>query len=132
MRMPLKAIEFAALGGTNFSQLELLRSTKGDQRNFNDFAYVGHTADEMVLHAKQKLAELEDQALCREFIISGGVRSCLQGFELVQKLGGNSVYGQAKAFLDHADGPYEKLQEFVRSQAQGLAMANAFLSLKVN
>jgi L-lactate dehydrogenase (FMN-dependent) and related alpha-hydroxy acid dehydrogenases len=48
MQLPIKAIEFAAHGGTNFSKLELLRHNIQKQIIFEQIAHIGHSAYEMV------------------------------------------------------------------------------------
>lgn len=130
MKLPLAAIEFSAFGGTNFSQLELLRSINPLKEATKELALVGHTADEMIKMATNLVEKLGTSAMCREFIISGGVQSFLHGHYLTQKLGGNCLYGQAKAFLEHARGDYKELQTWVQGQIDGLAMAHTFLTIK--
>jgi isopentenyl-diphosphate delta-isomerase len=86
--MPIAAIEFGAYGGTNFSQLESLRSN--ESMDFKKpFSQVGQTANEMV-------EILNTLPLGRkEFIISGGIQSVLDGYALKMKLKGPSVIGMA-------------------------------------
>jgi len=126
IKLPLAAIDFAALGGTNFSKLEFLRSGKGPR----EMALIGHTNEEMIEMAKIILPELGEKALCRNFIISGGVQNFLHGFYLKKSLGQTCVIGQAKAFLEHARGDYESLRQFVSDQVQGYALAETYLTLK--
>jgi isopentenyl-diphosphate delta-isomerase len=126
IKLPLAAIDFAAFGGTNFSKLEILREGKGQL----EMAHIGHTNDEMIKMAKNILPVLGDDALCRNFIISGGVQNFLHGFYLKESFGENCVIGQAKAFLEHAWGDYETLRQFVSSQIEGYTMAENYLTLK--
>ena len=42
----------------------------------------------------------------------------------------SSIYGQASAFLRHAQDDYEQLQTYVRSQEKGLVLARHFLTVK--
>ncbi|MFZ8932343.1 MAG: isopentenyl-diphosphate delta-isomerase, partial [Bacteriovoracaceae bacterium] len=93
MKLPLEAIDFGAFGGTNFSYLEQLRSSKGLNDNM---CLVGHTADEMVKIVLDLKKDLGTNARCTSFIISGGIEDYLQGFYLTQRLGMPSIYGQAK------------------------------------
>lgn len=130
MKLPFAAIEFSAFGGTNFSILELLRSKNSLKEASKELALVGHTADEMVDMASKLVLKLGTDALCREFVISGGIKSFLDGHYLTQKLGEGCLYGQAKAFLEHARGEYEDLQSWVKGQIDGLAMAHTFLTIK--
>jgi isopentenyl-diphosphate delta-isomerase len=129
-QLPLEAIDFAANGGTNFAKLELLRSDETKQLIYGQLANVGHSAEEMVEITNGILAELGDKALCKQVIISGGVRTFLDGYYLINKLQTNCVYGQASAFLKHARGSYEELYDYVNAQVEGLELANAFLKVR--
>jgi isopentenyl-diphosphate delta-isomerase len=71
---------------------------------------------------------LGTEAICQQFIISGGVKDFLHGHHLMNKLKGVCVYGQAHAFLIHAANSYEDLQSFINSQLDGLKMAKAYLT----
>ncbi len=137
IQLPLAAIEFGAFGGTNFSFLEMLRSVDKDhceglsfENPFEPMAYVGHCAEEMVSEVNTILEKLGPLALCREFIVSGGISSFLHGFSLVQSLSAKAVYGQAHALLTHANGDYEKLRAYVKSQLLGLELASRYLTLR--
>lgn len=127
LELPLEAIDFAAMGGTNFSKLELFRNT--DKAPFSKLALVGHSANEMVEMTNELLASNIDIE-CRQIIISGGVSDFLDGYYLTQKINTVAIYGQASAFLQHARGSYEELQQYIQGQAEGLAIANAFLKIK--
>lgn len=129
-KLPIEAVDFAASGGTNFAKLELLRSEPSQQIIFEQIARLGHSAAEMVQMSNAIQAELGDQMLCKQVIISGGVRNFLDGYYLTQKLQINSIYGQASAFLKHARGEYEDLRQYVLAQVRGLELANAFLKVK--
>ncbi len=129
-QLPLQAVDFAASGGTNFAKLELLRSNKIKQELFTQLAHVGHSAEEMVAMTNQIKVELGDKMKCREVIISGGIKTFLDGYFLINKLNMNCVYGQASGFLKHARGSYDELYDYVNSQIQGLEMAYAFLKIK--
>ncbi len=129
-QLPLAAIDFAASGGTNFAMLELLRSDKTKQETFEQLAYIGHSAVDMVEMSNQIITELGDKLRCKQVIISGGVSGFLDGHYLINKLALPSIYGQASAFLKHARGDYEDLQKYVASQIQGLTLANAFLKVR--
>jgi len=128
--LPIEAVEFAAIGGTNFAKLELTRGSENDTNLYENLAYIGHTATEMVGFANTILAHLGNKALCKQVILSGGVKDFLDGHYLLQKIDCSAVYGQASAFLKHAIGTYEELEHFVQKQLQGLALAKAFLKVK--
>ncbi|MCP3929380.1 MAG: type 2 isopentenyl-diphosphate Delta-isomerase [Bacteroidetes bacterium] len=129
-QLPLQAIEFAAYGGTNFSRLELLRNKPVRQQIYGQLAFVGHTAEEMMEFSNQLISELGEKRKVQEVIISGGVRSFLDGYYLINKLALSCVYGQASAFLKHARGNYEELFKYVSAQVEGLELANAFLKVR--
>lgn len=131
LQLPLAAIEFAAAGGTNFAKLELLRSDPVKQEIFGKIAAVGHSAEEMLGWINQIVSELGIHEIkTKHLIISGGVSDFLDGYYLTQKSVLPAVYGQASSFLRHARGDYEVLQQYVRSQVEGLALANAFLKVR--
>lgn len=127
-KLPLAAIEFAAFGGTNFAKLEGLRSNNKHKDATYPMALVGHTAEEMIDFVSNNKELLGTEAICQQFIISGGVKDFLHGHHLMNKLKGVCVYGQAHAFLIHAANSYEDLQSFINSQLDGLKMAKAYLT----
>ena len=132
LRMPIKAIEFAAFGGTNFSKLEILRS-KEKTNFYNPLAYVGHHAQGMVDTLGQEMEKLGKKARTREFIISGGVNHFLDGHYLMLKMKPYSkacVYGQAGEMLRHAQVSEKELRHYVKAQLEGLKVARAFLELR--
>lgn len=128
MKLPLRAIDFGAVGGTNFALLELLR-TEHKTSAHEPLVYLGHTAEEMVDFVNAILADGGD-LLCKDFIISGGVKNYLDGYYLINKLKTTSVYGQASAFLHPALESYEALQSHVEAQKSGLLLAKNMLTLK--
>ncbi|MCB9251006.1 MAG: type 2 isopentenyl-diphosphate Delta-isomerase [Flavobacteriales bacterium] len=129
MKMPLVAIDFGAHGGTNFAMLELFRGDEQRREVFEPLTNIGHSAAEMILMVNEIL-EGSNTFNCREFIISGGVKSFLDGYYLSQNLNANSIYGQASAFLKHAMESFELLDEYVASQVSGLALCEQFLKVK--
>ncbi len=130
MQLPLEAIEFAANGGTNFAKLELLRSNEQKKEVYNMLALVGHSAEDMVNICNTLLEELQEKALCQQYIISGGVKNFLDGYYLINKLNANCVFGQASSFLKYARADYETLYRYVDTQIQGLELANAYLKVR--
>ena len=129
MRLPIEAIEFAAFGGTNFSKIEMMRSEDEIRDNFYPLAAIGHTAEEMV-EVVNKAVGSNQEINCRQIIISGGIKTFLDGYYLINKIQLPAIYGQASAFLRYAQGPYDHLQEFVKSQVDGLKLAGAYLKIK--
>jgi isopentenyl-diphosphate Delta-isomerase len=129
LELPLLAIEFGAFGGTNFALLELLRSENNTEKQADPLAYIGHTADEMLSFAAQITANPSTQVHTQHLIISGGIKSYLHGYRLVQQSPLPAVYAMASGFLAHARGDYAHLQAFVKTQVEGLAMARAVVDL---
>lgn len=129
-QLPLAAIDFAALGGTNFSKVELLRSSEIQQELNGPLVNIGHTAEEMVLFTNQIVDELGDKRKCNQVIISGGIQNFLDGYYLTQKIKIPAVYGQASPFLKYALNSYDALKEFVDGQINGLRIASSMLRLR--
>ncbi len=133
MERPISVFEFGAFGGTNFSKLEKMRGhdSSGSQ-NAMDLSFVGHSAFEMVTLINEWLSDNRENNNIElpGIIISGGVRSYLQGHYLMESLKAPAVYGMAMPFLAHAAIGYEELENFVRSELKGLKMAQQFLKIR--
>ena len=71
-----------------------------------------------------------NEVLCREFIISGGVRDFLDGYYWMNKLQASAVYGQASGFLKYAAISQEALDAYIESQVRGLQLAHTYLKVK--
>lgn len=130
LQLPIAALDFGAYGGTNFAKLEMLRSNNAEGSVFNELAYIGHTAEEMVAFVNQAAATLGNDLKCREVIISGGVKNFLDGYYLTQKLNLNSIYAQGSGFLKYAQTGYAELKTYIESQRDGLILCNNFLKVK--
>ncbi len=122
LELPIAGIEFGAYGGTNFSKLEGLRGEVSEEKL--KFTQVGHTADEMV----EILNALPTRK--KEFIISGGVRSVLDGFALKQKMKSNALIGMAASFLGPAMESEAALEDYFLNAREALMTAKGLLSLK--
>ncbi len=129
LKLPLEAIEFAAYGGTNFTLLELERSAPAMKEFYEPVTTVGHTAGEMILLANHVM-ETEPGILCKQLIISGGIKTFLDGYYLVKKSSLPAIYGQASSFLRHAREDYKTLQEYIGCQVNGWQLAEAYLKIK--
>ena len=126
LKLPIAGLEFGGFGGTNFSKLESLRGSDKEK----DFIYVGHTSDEMVdflLQIAQENPELLEQ---KKFIISGGIRSILDGHYLINKLGYDSIIGQASSFLHLSQGSKETAISSVENKIEALKLAKIYLRIK--
>ncbi len=129
LKLPLEAIEFAAFGGSNFTLVELDRSAPAMKAFYEPLISLGHTAEEMV-DMVNHIFDTEPEILCRQLIISGGIKTFLDGFYLVKKSRLPAIYGQAIGFLMHARENYESLQEYVAYQVKGWQLAEAYLTPK--
>ncbi|MCK4677177.1 MAG: hypothetical protein KAT48_03520 [Bacteroidales bacterium] len=129
LQLPVAAIEFGAFGGTNFSKMEVMRSGKKQPVYDEAFTMVGHDAFEMTNMINSILIK-GINVKCKHIIISGGINSFLDGYYLINKCSLPAIYGQASAFLKHANESYDSLQNFVKEQITGLQMAKAYLNVK--
>lgn len=128
LQLPLQAIEFAAFGGTNFARVELLRDERADAALFEPMSYIGEDALSMVESVNRIIST--EPPVCKELIISGGVKNFLDGYHLVQKSELPAIYGMASTFLKYAREDYDQLRSFVQGQVRGLEMATAYLTVK--
>ena len=129
LSLPLAAIDFAAFGGTNFARLELMRASETEKELYGPLALVGHDAFQMVDMLNAILQDISDPP-CKQVIISGGIKSFLDGYYLMGKLRLPSVYGQASSFLKYARGDYQELRLYISMQVKGLLLARDFLTVK--
>ena len=129
LKLPLAAIDFAAIGGTNFTKLELSRN-EAEKSAFEPMIKVGHTALEMTRLLNDIVTASPDSIGCKQVIISGGIKDFLDGYYLIKLCKLPAVYGQASQFLKYATEDYETLYNYVLHQTEGLQMANTFLTLK--
>ena len=130
MQLPIQAIDFAAAGGTSFALLELLRNEEEMMDNYCPFTTIGNSADEMVEYINQILDDPQINVLCKQVIVSGGIKSFLDGYYLINKINCTAIYGQASSFLQHARGSYDKLANYVDLQLKGFRMAEAYLRIR--
>jgi len=76
------------------------------------------------------LSELGSDMRCRQYIISGGIKTFMDGYYLKEKLIPRSIVGQANKFLDPAADCYESLKKVIQDELNSLKMAQNFLELK--
>ncbi len=129
MQLPLAAIDFAAHGGTNFAKVELLRSSSEAQIHYEEIAAIGHSATQMIDYVNHLLESLGNKAQCQQIIISGGIKTFLDGYYSMNVLNCNSIYGQGYPFLIRAKESYKAVKQYLDSQIAGLKLANAFLTV---
>ena len=129
LKLPLEAIELGAYGGTNFSKVELKRSMPIVQEMLEPFSKVGNSAAQMIEDINT-IVENSSEVKCKQIIISGGIRSFLDGYYLMKKSQLPSIYGQASTMLRYAREDHEKLREYIQYQLKGLQMAYTYLTVK--
>jgi isopentenyl-diphosphate delta-isomerase len=129
LKLPLTAIEFAANGGTNFSKLELFRNA-GISDFYKEIVTLGHSAAEMVDLMNEVVKETGKDIKVKTVIVSGGIKSFLDGYYAISKSALPAMYGQAATFLKYANQSQEVLDNFAWHQIQGLLLAKAFLKVK--
>jgi isopentenyl-diphosphate delta-isomerase len=128
LQLPLQAIEFAAFGGTNFARVELQRDEKSSAELFEPLSRIGENAYDMLDYVNTIVKN--QPVSCKEIIISGGVKSFLDGYYLIRKSTLPALYGMASTFLKYAREDYETLRNFIQAQIRGLEMAYAYLTIK--
>lgn len=130
LELPLAAFDFGALGGTNFSKVELLRQENPRLDALSKTVNLGHTAAEMTNMIQSIHEKHASNLKTNTIIVSGGISSYLDGYYHTQKLPLNAMFGQASAFLKYAQKGYEPLEQFVQGQIEGLQLAHQFLNIK--
>lgn len=131
LHLPLEAIEFGALGGTNFTLLELLRSQEKELTAFEAFGKIGHTAEEMTQMINEIVSK-SDSYLCKQVIISGGITHILDGYYLQQVSKLPSVIGMGSALLKVASGEYEELKSYLQLVERSYQLASTYLKIRKN
>lgn len=127
MKLPLRAIEFGAFGGTNFSLVELLRNDKEKFEAYRPLIHIGQSAEQMI-DSVNSICNGTD-IKCKEIIVSGGIKSFLDGYYFMKKSQLPAIYGQASAILRYAKISYDELYKYIQYQAEGLALAESFLRI---
>lgn len=126
LNLPISGIEFGALGGTNFSLIELMRSNEMVLEQLGEIASTGHTASKMV----EILNEFPEELLKgKEFIISGGIKP-LSGYYLLQQFQTPAIMGMAFQFLKYAREDYNQLKKYTELVQKTLQIAQSFLQKK--
>jgi isopentenyl-diphosphate delta-isomerase len=130
LKLPIEAIELAAYGGTNFAKVELQRSDLLRQKLLEPLSRIGNTAEQMVEEINRFVENHNNEIKCKSVIISGGLKSFLDGYYMMKKCRIPSVYGQASAFLEYAKEDYSQLKDFIQLQVEGLNLASAYLKIR--
>lgn len=126
-RLPLSAIELAGFGGTNFTMLEQARlsgAVSGTNAAKNSFGMIGHTCSEMI----EWLNGLEENDMvCKNFIVSGGITDPVKGHILNESLKYKSIIGMASALLKYSMKDYGELRNYLLEIEDSLSMARNYL-----
>jgi isopentenyl-diphosphate delta-isomerase len=129
MKLPITAIEFSAFGGTNFTNVELLRNNNEILHLYEPFSKIGVDALTMTDLVNEIVTNDKD-IRCHQVIISGGIKNFLDGYYLISKSKLPAIYGQASAMLEYAKESYDSLYKFVDNQVKGIRLAQAYLTVK--
>jgi isopentenyl-diphosphate Delta-isomerase len=129
LELPLEAIETAAYGGTNFAKVELLRAEEFKQQYLEPVSHIGHDAYEMI-DMINDIVKGNIRIGCRQIIISGGIRTFLDGLYLINRCQLPAIYGQASGLLEYASQSYEDLKKYMEYQVEGIKLARSFLVIK--
>ena len=127
MELPV-VIEFGAYGGTNFSQMEIQRSEDPEGKIHGEVSRLGHNAAEMIDFVNEIVAN--GQPSSKGFIVSGGIKTYLDGYHAVNKLNAPGVYGQASTLLKKAMISEKALFEFIEQQMEGYNLAGQYLTIR--
>lgn len=131
LKLPLEAIELGAHGGTNFSLLELLRGDEMRKQAYDSVTKLGHGGAEMASLINQIVSKTEDDSINTKHIIaSGGIAGFLDGYYLMETIDMPTLYAQASVMLKYASKSYNDLSNYIKTQCDGLLMAQAFLTIK--
>ncbi len=121
------AIEFAAYGGTNFSEIENRRQEEKYKQDFQGFIHQGHDLTEMIEFAKPL-----DQSFSQApfWILSGGIKDALDAYYYIRLSRKPVLYGMAGKLLEYARGSYEDLYAFLEHHFKELISARQFLQIQ--
>lgn len=128
LKLKIDALEFGAFGGTNFSNIEIMRQPGHMTKFLYPMATFGHNADEMLSWVNDEV--FDHQAHCKNLIISGGIRNFLDGYYYLEKSTLPAVYGMANVLLQHAMVSKDELFTFIRAEIEGFKFASRFLSIR--
>ena len=130
LKLPLEAVDFGSFGGTNFSLLENLRRDDVRKETWLCATHVGHTAEEMSNWATEIIERAPAEINTKTIIVSGGIKTFLDGYYHINKIPHQAMYAHASQFLKYALLGESALTDFVESQIQGLSMAHSYLTVK--
>ncbi len=130
LKLPISALEFASLGGTNFTILESLRRDSEDPKKClgRILGKIGHTAFEMI----ESINDISDRhhLVCQNYIISGGIQNALDGYFYRNQLKFPSMYGMASGLLSYARKSYDALEYFMDQELDLYHLATKILKIR--
>lgn len=128
MQLPVDGIEFAAYGGTNFANIEIMRNMGGHAQYMYPLSMFGHSAVDMLKFTNDLYNDAKNKNL--QLIISGGIKNFLDGYYGVAKSLFPSVYGMAGVVLQHAMESKADLYDFLTAETEGYMFASSFLKIR--
>lgn len=130
LQLPIAALDYAAYGGTNFSLLERLRDENSFNEVYEPLVFTGHDANEMTQFVVDAYQKLGTKALCKQVIVSGGIKNFADGFFNVKQIPVPAVYGQAFELLKRAAISYDDLKHYINKSIEAYRMAENYLEIK--
>jgi isopentenyl-diphosphate delta-isomerase len=109
--------------------VELMRVDTEQQQVFEPVATLGENPSDMVDYINH-IVEAERDVRCHEYIVSGGIKSFVDGYYLINKLNRPAIYGQASSFLKYARQDFDSLLRYVEYQLKGLKLAYQYLTIR--
>ncbi|HOO83031.1 MAG TPA: isopentenyl-diphosphate delta-isomerase [Prolixibacteraceae bacterium] len=128
MQLPIDGIEFAAFGGTNFANIEIMRNAGGHAQYMYPLSMFGHSVNEMIDFANNLHKDAANKNL--QLIVSGGIKNFLDGYYGVAKSLFPAVYGMAGVILQHAMVSKADLYDFLKAETEGYRYASSFLKIR--
>lgn len=130
LKLPLEAVDFGALGGTNFANLEMQRRTDTGLEQYLPLAKCGHTATEMVQFTNTIVQTYSNEIKCHQLIISGGITNSLDGFYLTKESKIPAIFGMGNAFLTQASLGIDELRSYCENLIWSYQLAQNYLEIK--
>ncbi len=130
LKLPLEAIDFGALGGTNFANLEMQRRSDVGIENYQPLAKCGHTATEMLHFANTIFNKHSKEIKCQQLIISGGISNSVDGYFLTRESKIPAIFGMGSAFLTPASKGIEELRSYCENLIWSYQLAQNYLEIK--
>jgi isopentenyl-diphosphate delta-isomerase len=123
LELDIAALELAAFGGTNFTQLENDRSKQA----VTPFTFVGATKEQMLDTLNLLLA---GRAHHPNIIVSGGMKNMVDGYYYLKKYPFTTAIGFAQSMIEQAILGEEQLFAYAEGLVREYAMAKSCLMLK--